>query len=139
MINKCPNCGDEMVITSYRCTNCYTEVSGEFEMDNFARLDKEDKEFIELFLQKRGSIKDVGEEIGISYPTVRNRIDKLVAKLGGKIDKKASRIDILNMLDNGEITASQARELLEELKDEWWKTNDFRNAKRRKNHSWRGK
>ena len=76
MINKCPNCGDEMIITSYRCNNCYTEVSGEFEIDNFARLDKEDKEFIELFLQKRGSIKDVGEEIGISYPTVRNRIDK---------------------------------------------------------------
>ncbi len=128
MINKCPNCGDEMIITSYRCNNCYTEVSGEFEIDNFARLDKEDKEFIELFLQKRGSIKDVGEEIGISYPTVRNRIDKLVAKLGGKIDKKESRLDILNMLDNGEITADQARELLEELKDEWWKTIYFRNA-----------
>ncbi|MDU2132662.1 MAG: DUF2089 family protein, partial [Finegoldia magna] len=63
-------------------------------------------------------IKDVGEEIGISYPTVRNRIDKLVAKLGGKVDKKESRLDILNMLDNGEITAEQARELLEELKDE---------------------
>ncbi|WP_297280753.1 DUF2089 domain-containing protein [uncultured Anaerococcus sp.] len=118
MINKCPNCGDEMIITSYRCENCYTEVSGEFEMDNFSRLDKEDKEFIELFLQKRGSIKDVGEEIGISYPTVRNRIDKLVNKLGGTIDKKESRIDILNMLDNGEITAEQARELLEGLKDE---------------------
>lgn len=128
MINKCPNCGSEMMITSYKCNNCYTEVSGEFEMDNFARLDKEDKEFIELFLQKRGSIKDVGEEIGISYPTVRNRIDKLVAKLGGKVDKKAGRIDILNMLDNGEITAEQARELLEELKDERWKTNDIRNA-----------
>lgn len=137
MINKCPNCGDEMIITSYRCNNCYTEVSGEFEMDNFSRLDKEDKEFIELFLQKRGSIKDVGEEIGISYPTVRNRIDKLVAKLGGKVDKKASRIDILNMLDNGEITADQARELLEELKDEWWKTNYIRDVKRRQDHCWR--
>lgn len=137
MINKCPNCGDEMIITSYRCNNCYTEVSGEFEMDNFSRLDKEDKEFIELFLQKRGSIKDVGEEIGISYPTVRNRIDKLVAKLGGKVDKKASRIDILNMLDNGEITADQARELLEELKDEWWKTNYIRDAKRRQDYCWR--
>ena len=137
MINKCPNCGDEMIITSYRCNNCYTEVSGEFEMDNFSRLDKEDKEFIELFLQKRGSIKDVGEEIGISYPTVRNRIDKLVAKLGGQVDKKASRIDILNMLDNGEITADQARELLEELKDEWWKTTYIRNAKRRQDYCWR--
>ena len=128
MINKCPNCGDEMVITSYRCNSCYTEVSGEFEIDKFQRLDNEDKEFIELFLQKRGSIKDVGEEIGISYPTVRNRIDRIVGKLGGTVDKKAGRIDILNMLDNGEITAEKAKTLLEELKDEWWKTNYFKDA-----------
>lgn len=118
MINKCPNCGDQMVITSYRCNSCYTEVHGEFEVDSFSRLDKEDKEFIELFLQKRGSIKDVGEEIGISYPTVRNRIDKIVSKLGGKIDKKSHRLDILNMLDNGEITTEKAKELLEEINND---------------------
>ena len=118
MINKCPNCGDQMVITSYRCNSCYTEVSGEFEIDNFSRLDKEDKDFIELFLQKRGSIKDVGEEIGISYPTVRNRIDKIVAKLGGKVDNKTRRIDILNMLDNVEISPEEARDLLKEIKND---------------------
>lgn len=118
MINKCPNCGGEMLITSYRCKSCYTEVSGQFEMDKFQRLDEEDKNFIELFLIKRGSIKDVGEELSISYPTVRNRIDKIVKKLGREIDKKESRIDILNMLDNGEITAEQAKELLKEIKDE---------------------
>ena len=128
MINKCPNCGDQMVITSYRCNSCYTEVSGEFEIDNFSKLDKEDKEFIELFLQKRGSIKDVGEEIGISYPTVRNRLDKIVAKLGGKIDKKSHRLDILNMLDNGEISPEKAKELLEEINNDWRKTNDFKYA-----------
>lgn len=118
MINKCPNCGDHMVITSYRCNSCFTEVHGEFEVDSFSRLDAEDKEFIELFLQKRGSIKDVGEEIGISYPTVRNRIDKIVSKLGGKVDKKSHRIDILNMLDNGEITPERAKQLLEEIKND---------------------
>ena len=128
MINKCPNCGDQMVITSYRCNNCYTEVHGEFEIDSFSRLDKEDKEFIELFLQKRGSIKDVGEEIGISYPTVRNRIDKIVAKLGGKVDKKSHRLDILNMLDNGEITTEKAKELLEEINNDWRKTTNLKHA-----------
>ncbi|MGO3017517.1 MAG: DUF2089 domain-containing protein [Anaerococcus sp.] len=118
MINKCPNCGNDLVITSYKCNSCKTEISGEFEMDKFQRLDQEDKEFIELFLIKRGSIKEVGEELSISYPTVRNRIDKIVKKLGRKIDKKESRIDILNMLDNGDITADQARELLKEIQDE---------------------
>ena len=128
MINKCPNCGDQMVITSYRCNSCFTEVHGEFEVDSFSRLDEEDKEFIELFLQKRGSIKDVGEEIGISYPTVRNRIDKIVAKLGGKVDKKSHRIDILNMLDNGEITTEKAKQLLEEINNDWRKTNNPKHA-----------
>lgn len=97
-------------------------------MGKFQRLDSEDLEFIEIFLQKRGSIKDVGEILGISYPTVRNRIDKIVKKLGGKIDKRESRIEILNMLDNGEISPDQASELLKELKDEWRKENDFRYA-----------
>ncbi|WP_236785854.1 DUF2089 domain-containing protein [Anaerococcus ihuae] len=118
MINKCPNCGGDLSITSYKCNSCSTEVIGEFEMGKFQRLDIEDLEFIELFLQKRGSIKDVGESLGISYPTVRNRIDKIVKKLGGKIDKQESRIDILNMVNNGEITPDQASELLKELKDE---------------------
>jgi hypothetical protein len=118
MINKCPNCGGDMVITSYRCKSCYTEVSGEFEMDKFQTLDQEDKDFIELFLIKRGSIKDVGEELSISYPTVRNRIDRIVKKLGRNVDSKESRLDILNMLDNGDITADQAKELLKEIKDE---------------------
>ena len=118
MINKCPNCGGDMQITSYRCKNCYTEVSGEFEMDKFQRLDQEDKDFIELFLIKRGSIKDVGEELKISYPTVRNRIDKIVNKLGAKVDTSESKLDILNMLDNGDITAQQAKELLKELRNE---------------------
>ena len=131
MINKCPNCGDQMVITSYRCNSCYTEVHGEFEIDSFSRLDKEDKEFIELFLQKRGSIKDVGEEIGISYPTVRNRIDKIVAKLGGKVDKKSHRLDILNMLDNGEITSEKAKGLLEEINNDWRKTTNLKHAQGR--------
>ncbi len=44
--------------------------------------------------------------------------DRIVSKLGGTVDKKAGRIDILNMLDNGEITAEKAKSLLEELKDE---------------------
>lgn len=57
-------------------------------------------------------------QMGISYPTVRNRIDKIVKKLGGKINKQESRIDILNMVNSGEITPDQASELLKELKDE---------------------
>lgn len=57
MINKCPNCGDDLIITSYKCNSCLTEVSGEFEMDKFQRLDIEDLEFIELFFTKTWKYK----------------------------------------------------------------------------------
>ncbi|MDO4595226.1 MAG: DUF2089 domain-containing protein [Tissierellia bacterium] len=118
MIEKCPNCNGELVVTSYKCRSCGTEVSGYFEQDKFAKLTSEEKDFIELFLRKRGSIKEVGEAMGISYPTVRNKIDRVVKSLGGKVDKEESRIDILNMLKNGDIDANQAKELLKEIQNE---------------------
>ncbi|MDO4663232.1 MAG: DUF2089 domain-containing protein [Tissierellia bacterium] len=118
MIDKCPNCDGELVITSYQCKKCGTEIRGYFERDKFSRLTSEEKDFIELFLRKRGSIKDVGEELGISYPTVRNKLDKVIKSLGGKVDNEQSRLDILNMLNNGEITAEEAKELLKEVNND---------------------
>lgn len=82
------------------------------------------KTSLNFFLRKRGSIKDVGEELGISYPTVRNKLDKVIKSLGGKVDNEQSRLDILNMLNNGEITAEEAKELLKEVNNDWWKEND---------------
>lgn len=116
MIDKCPNCGGELIVTSYKCKKCATELKGNFEQDVFQNLSADEKEFVILFLKKRGSIKEVGSVIGMSYPTVRNRIDKIVKKLGQKPENtNESRVEILNMLDNGEITATQAEELLKEI------------------------
>lgn len=67
MINKCPNCGGDLVITSYKCNSCFTEVSGEFEMGKFQRLDIEDLEFIELFA-KAWQYKRCWREFGNFLP-----------------------------------------------------------------------
>lgn len=118
MIEKCPNCNSKLHITSYRCHTCNTEIIGDFKPDKFQLLTQEEKDLIELFLIKRGSIKSLAEKLQISYPTARNKLDHLVEKLGGVVEEDNTRQDILKMLNDGEISVEDAKELLKECKDE---------------------
>lgn len=82
-------------------------------------------EFLELFLSSRGNLSSVGEEMGISYPTVSKRLDAVLNTLGLHADNghavipapvlDAGRSKILEMLDRGEITADEATRRLQEL------------------------
>lgn len=111
----CPVCDHELTITSYECRNCGTRIEGEFQLDKFSRLSQEEKDFIELFVMKRGSIKEIEKEMGISYPTVRNKLDGVIAALGYKVEESTSKVEILNMLDKGEITYEEAQKMLKEI------------------------
>lgn len=114
-LSICPICNHKLTITKYECENCHTEFSGRFKIDNFARLSDEQIAFVELFVLKRGSIKEIEKELGISYPTVRSKLDDVIKTLGHTIEKDSSKIEILNMLNNGEISSQEATKLLSEL------------------------
>lgn len=114
-LSNCPICDNGLTITSYKCNHCNTEIKGKFNQNNFSTLTQEQRDFIEIFVLKRGSIKDIEKELGISYPTVRNKLDNVIAALGHKIDKNTSKVEILNMLDNGEISSEEATKMLSEL------------------------
>lgn len=114
-IDKCPCCGSEMVITRYTCTNCDTEVTGNFFGDKFSRLTEDELNFIEVFVLNRGNIKDVEKALSVSYPTVRNKLDQVIEALGHKVSRESSRIEILSMLNDGQLTAEEATKLLNEL------------------------
>lgn len=116
-LTDCPVCDNQLTITSYQCRRCGTKIEGQFEQDKFSRLSQEEKDFIELFVRKRGSIKEIEKELGISYPTVRNKLDEVIAALGHKVEKTNTRIEILNMLDAGEITSDEAQRLLKQIDD----------------------
>lgn len=110
-----------MIITNLACQNCRTKIEGEFLPCKFCRLPSEQVEFIEVFLKCRGSIKDVEKELGISYPTVRNRLDNVLHSLGYKVDKvdnseDIKRQDILASLEKGEITPEEAAQQLRKAK-----------------------
>ncbi|WP_160726094.1 DUF2089 domain-containing protein [Bacillus sp. USDA818B3_A] len=111
LISDCPVCGKQLKITKLQCTHCHTTIENEFELSNFATLSKEQLKFIETFLKCRGNIKEVEKELGVSYPTVRGKLDDIISSLGYSTSKKVEKMDqkkVILMLEKGEITAEEA-------------------------------
>jgi hypothetical protein len=110
----CPVCGGQLLVTRLSCHHCQTRLEGEFDFCKFSRLPVEQREFVEVFIKCRGNIKDVEKELGISYPTVRNRLDAVIEALGYRVEKVEDtgkqdyRQEVLQALENGEITAAEA-------------------------------
>ena len=139
VIATCPVCSGELTITRLHCRACGSALEGEFGVGRFGRLDREQLGLLESFLRSRGNLKEMERELGISYPTVRSRVDALVRTLGfgdaplddvdldaeieTEIDERertaddaaADRRDILERLARKEIGAEEAAEALREL------------------------
>ena len=120
MPSACPVCGGEYEITRCTCTKCGSELAGHFTGCDFCQLSEEESRFVLTFLKCRGSIKEVEKDLGISYPTVKNRLEAVIVRLGLAVtpaadEIKEQRLQILSQLSNGEITADQAAELLKSL------------------------
>ena len=81
VIATCPVCANELTITRLHCRSCGTALEGEFGVGRFGRLDREQMSLLESFLRSRGNLKEMERELGISYPTVRGRVDSLVRAL----------------------------------------------------------
>lgn len=111
----CPACGKNMHVRLLCCPSCSTEVQGNFPLDRYQSLTEEQLQFLEIFLRCRGNLKDVGTELGISYPTARNRLDTLLTALGflAQNEEKIKRLEVLERLKNGEITTDEALTLLQ--------------------------
>lgn len=116
LLTNCPVCSKQLKITKLQCKHCHTTVENEFELSKFAALGQEQLHFIEVFLKCRGSIKEVEKELGISYPTVRGKLDDIITALGYSLAKKqeVDKKKIVSMLEKGEITAEEAITLLKE-------------------------
>lgn len=111
---RCPVCGAENVVTEVSCATCDTHIRGSFTLCKVCALPPDLYEFTLTFLMARGSIKEVEKLLGISYPTVRNRLDQVLQHLGvnTRHSYKAERIEILKKIENGELTAEEAVNLL---------------------------
>ncbi len=81
-IATCPICSGELAVTRLHCRSCGTTLEGDFNVGRFARLSRDQFALLESFLRSRGNLKEMERELGISYPTVRARVDALLRALG---------------------------------------------------------
>lgn len=118
ILNKCPVCGGKLYITKLECSKCKTVIENEFELSTrFEYLSSDQLNFVGTFLKNRGNIKDVEKELGISYPTVRAKLDDVLTALGYNIQPATSNVDkkkVIDMLDKGEISPDEAIKMLNE-------------------------
>lgn len=115
-LTNCPVCSQMLHITKLHCSHCHTTIENDFKLSKIASLSPEQLEFVETFLICRGSIKEVEKELGISYPTVRGKLNDIISALGYESEplKKNDQNEkkIVSMLENGEITPEEAIKLL---------------------------
>ncbi|SCX82046.1 DUF2089 domain-containing protein [Alkaliphilus peptidifermentans] len=116
VLGQCPVCNHQLKITRLHCRHCDTTIEGSFELCKFSRLSQEHKDFIDVFIKNRGNIKEIERELGISYPTVRNKLEGVIEALGHSSVPITStnKKDVLESLSRGEITAEEAVKLLKE-------------------------
>ena len=82
VISTCPVCANELGVTRLQCRSCGTTLEGDFSVGRFGRLSREQTTLLESFLRSRGNLREMERELGISYPTVRSRVEALVRALG---------------------------------------------------------
>ncbi len=82
VIAICPVCASDLAVTRLHCGTCGTSLEGEFSVGRFGRLTREQMALLESFLRSRGNLREMERELGLSYPTVRSRVDGLVRALG---------------------------------------------------------
>jgi len=119
VFGRCPVCNGKLEVTQLHCPQCDTTIHGHFALTRFHQLTAEQLAFIETFIRCEGKLNRVEEELGISYPTVRNRLNEVLVALGYKAREEPApaispeeRQAILAQLERGEISADEAIEML---------------------------
>jgi hypothetical protein len=82
VISVCPVCESELHVTRLHCNTCGTTIEGQFNVGRFANLERDQMLLLEAFLRSRGNLRELERELGVSYPTVRNRVEALLRALG---------------------------------------------------------
>ena len=109
----CPYCSSPMAVTRMSCGRCRVTIEAEFPMSRLAGLPVEHQRFIEMFVLAGGNLKEIAEQVGVSYPTVRSRLDKVIESLRTEIGKtQRVKGNVLDAVDTSRPTAADAAKLI---------------------------
>jgi hypothetical protein len=104
----CPSCEQPLQVTRLDCASCGTHLEGTFELPPLLRLSPDDLAFVVDFVRASGSLKELARLRGQSYPTIRGRLDAVIARLAaGAGSAERQREEILAAIARGELTAQE--------------------------------
>jgi hypothetical protein len=110
-----------LIVERYGCESCDTRIEGRFENSAFPGLTATQVEFVRTFVRCEGKLTRMEAELGLSYPTIRNRLQDVIRAMGYEpkreeaVERNADkRLAVLNELDSGRITADEAMRALRE-------------------------
>ncbi len=119
VLTRCPVCHSELSVRRLHCSFCDTSIEGNFSLGQFAGLTPEQIDFIITFVRLEGKLNRMEAELGLSYPTIRNRLHEIIRALGYEPGKEETpvlpeerRRAVLDDLEAGRISAEQAMRLL---------------------------
>jgi hypothetical protein len=106
-------CNSRLEVRRYQCPECEITIEGRFGLSEFSGLSLEQQEFVKTFICCQGNIREVERALGISYPTVKNRLQQIRTRLcgrdravGGEVAEDS--MGILSELESGRITVEEA-------------------------------
>ena len=117
---KCPTCGHDLELREVVCPSCETVVRGRWAASPFSRLTPDQQNFLTLFVRSRGNLSDVERTLGVSYPTVRAKLEEIIGALGETpparpAEAPATREEILARVSRGELSVDEGVVLLRRL------------------------
>jgi hypothetical protein len=134
LFQQCPACGGPITITECQCDQCHLQLRGEFAPGPFSGFSEDQWTFVRAFIKARGNLSELEKVLGVSYPTIRNKLDEIInlldrsefeAKAAAKKpanppeapDKgdESARKSILAQVANREITAAEGLARLQNL------------------------
>ncbi len=122
ILGACPVCGELLAVTRLHCRNCDTTIEGQFSVGAFDRLSPEHLAFAEAFIRNEGKLNRMEKELGLSYPTLRSRLNELKQAMGFEVDQEEAagpgvsddeRRQILDDLANGKLSSEDAVRMLQ--------------------------
>jgi hypothetical protein len=118
VMGECPVCGSTLTVTRLHCRHCDSALEGQFSLGRFYQLSPEQLEFLETFVRCDGKISWVQQELGLSYPTVRGRLNDVIQALGYEVREEPVRLaastrkGVLADLAEGKLTSAEAIKVL---------------------------
>lgn len=119
MLTTCPSCRHSLAITELTCPHCHITIRGQFESHPSLELTEEQMAFLKVFVVSRGNLKEIERILGISYPTVRSKLDQLVEvfqpdpEFSMARERPADRRSILEHIQSGKLGVAEGLKLLQ--------------------------